>query len=163
MILAATFSLLEQGQRAYTIGAARVETQQGVRLALERMAVEIRGAGYARAAANFPALGVAEPSRIVIQHDLDGDGAVAANGERVTYLLRGTTLRRDAGGGAQPVLNGVTVLRFTYLDAARQPTEAPDSVRSVIVEIAARPTRLDTWFARSVVATATTEVRLRNR
>ncbi len=88
---------------------------------------------------------------------------MAANGERVTYLLRGTTLRRDAGGGAQPVLNGVTVLRFTYLDAARQPTEAPDSVRSVIVEIAARPTRLDTWFARSVVATATTEVRLRNR
>ncbi len=163
VILGGTFLLLEQGQQAYTIGAARVETQQGVRLALTRMAAEIRGAGYARSGASFPALGLTEPTRLVIQHDLDGDGAVAANGERITYLLRGTTLRRDAGGGAQPVLNGVSALRFTYLDAERRPAETPDRVRSVMIEIAARPTRLDTWFVPSVVARATTEVRLRNR
>ena len=43
------------------------------------------------------AITLAEPSTIVLQQDLDGDGAIAGNGETVTWLLRGSVLRRNAG------------------------------------------------------------------
>ena len=100
VLLGGTALLLQQGQRAYAIGAARVEVQQGVRLALERMTAEIRGAGFAPNGGTFAAIAIAEPTRLVIQHDLNGDGVIRGAGETITYLLRGTTLRRDAGGGA---------------------------------------------------------------
>lgn len=163
VVLGGTYLLLEQGQQAYAIGAARVEVQQGVRLALERMAVEIRGAGLGPAGASFPAIAVAEPARLVIQHDLDGDGRVAARGERITYLLRGTTLRRDAGGGAQPLLGGVSQLRFTYFDAGRQETAVPAAVRAVAISIVAAPPRPVLRRPFPVVVAVSTEVRLRNR
>jgi type II secretory pathway component PulJ len=162
LLLAGTFLLLRQGQQAYAIGAARVEVQQGVRLALERMAAEIRGAGFGSGGAPFAAIAVAEPARVTIQQDLNGDGVVSGRGETITYLLRGSTLRRDAGGGAQPLLDGVRELRLTYLDGGRRETTVPEAVRSIVISIAAEPARarLPTF---PVVATAITEVRLRNR
>ncbi len=162
LLLGGTFLLLQQGQQAYSIGAARVEAQQSVRLAVERMAGEIRGAGFAPAGVTFAAIAVAEPTRLTIQHDLNGDGVIAGNGERITYLLRGTTLRRDAGGGAQPLVDGVHHLRFTYLDAERQPTTIPDAVRTVVISISAGSNRA--WSqATPVVSAVSTEARLRNR
>ncbi|MBI3630545.1 MAG: hypothetical protein HY217_13425 [Candidatus Rokubacteria bacterium] len=163
LVLGGACLLLQQGEQAYAIGAARVETQQGVRLALERLAAEIRGAGYTPGSAAFPALGVAEPTRLTIQHDLDGDGAIDRRGEQITWLLRGSTLRRDAGGGAQPVLEGVRVLRFTYLDAAGQFTTSPEAVRSVVISLAAVSRYARAPAASRVTTTVTTEVRLRNR
>jgi hypothetical protein len=156
-------ALLHQGQQAYALGAARVEAQQGVRLALERMAAEIRGAGWSANGAAFSALGVAEPTRLTIQHDLDGDGVIAGIGERITYVLRDTTLRRDAGGGAQPLLPGVRTLAFVYLDADRAVTRDPAAVRSVIISLSAGPTRPWGRGPQLPVASATIEVRIRNR
>ncbi len=163
LLLGGTFLLFQQGQQVYAIGAARVEAQQGVRFALERMSAEIRGAGQGQAAVAFPAIAIAEPTRLAIQHDLNGDGAISGNGETITWLLRGTTLRRDAGGGAQPVLNGVLDLQFTYLDGLRRGTATPDQVRSVVIAITAGPARALAPTPFAIVATATTEVRLRNR
>src|SRR5205809_2006573 len=48
LVLAAVLAILEEGQRAYSHGAARVETQQTARVALARMAREIRQAGEHR-------------------------------------------------------------------------------------------------------------------
>ena len=163
VLLGGTALLLQQGQRAYAIGAARVEVQQGVRLALERMTAEIRGAGFAPNGGTFAAIAIAEPTRLVIQHDLNGDGVIRGAGETITYLLRGTTLRRDAGGGAQPLLNGVSELHFTYLDVARRPPATPDAIRSIVISIAATPTHAPGPANLGVVGKATTEVRLRNR
>jgi hypothetical protein len=155
--------LLHQGQQAYALGAARVEAQQGVRLALERMAAEIRTAGWSPNGVAFGALAVAEPTWLTIQHDLDGDGVITGAGERITYLLRDTTLRRDAGGGAQPVLPGVRALAFVYLDADRNVTSDPLAVRSVIISLSAGPTRQRGPGPSLPVAMAMTEARIRNR
>jgi type II secretory pathway component PulJ len=163
LLVSGTYLLLDQGQRTYAIGAARVEVQQSTRLAVERLAAELRGAGFSRAATRFAAVAVAEPTRVTIQHDVDGDGLVGGSGERITYLLRGQTLRRDAGGGAQPVIDGVERLEFTYFDAHRRPTTQPDAVRTVVISLSARPTHAGSAAAAAVVATVTTEVRLRNR
>lgn len=163
LLLGVTAVVLQHGQESYFVGAARVEVQQGVRAALERMAAEIREAGTASTSVAFDAIVLAEPARVTIQHDLDGDGVIGANGEQITYVLAGSTLRRDAGGGAQPVLDGVTHLRLTYLDRSRQPATAPGTVRWVGIELAAGPATGGRPLPFPVGAHASTEVRLRNR
>ena len=45
LVLAAVLTVFAQGQRAYTQGAGRVESQQTARVALARMSREIRQAG----------------------------------------------------------------------------------------------------------------------
>jgi hypothetical protein len=153
-IMGANFLLLDQGQRAYQTGAARVEAQQTARVALIRIAADIRTAGSSLAHPAFPALSVAEPGRLVLHRDWDGDGEIAGTRDTVTWFLDGSTLRRNAGGGAQPIVDGARALAFAYFDAAGEPTVSPDDVRGVRVTLTTGTT------ARTTV---TTHVRLRNR
>jgi hypothetical protein len=161
--LGAALGALEQGQTAYGFGAARVETQQTARAALARLAAEIRGAGRGTAVAGLPAIGVAEPARLVLHHDLDGNGVIAGNGETITWRLAGTILRRDAGGGAQPIANGVRALRFAYEDAAGLPTTVPADVASITITLTTVPDHARSHAGRAIESTAHTTVRLRNR
>jgi Tfp pilus assembly protein PilW len=161
LLLAATLGALEEGQQLHAFGAARVESQQSARVALERMAREVRQAGRGRPGADFPAVSVAEPTRLVVHFDLDGDGVIAGNGETVTWLLQGRVLRRDAGGGAQPIINGVRSLRLTYFDAAGFATADPAAVRAVGIDLVTEPDQVAS--GRRAEASVSTLVRLRNR
>ena len=161
MVLAAILGLLTMGQQAYAVGAGCVEAQQSARAALQRMAREIRTAGRGEGA--FAAIAVAEPTLIVLQMDVNGDGAIAGRGETITWRLAGSVLRRDAGGGAQPVINGVSALRFTYLDASGQETSVADDVRSIAIALTARPDHSSPGRWADVATTVATQVRLRNR
>jgi hypothetical protein len=161
-VLASVFTLLVQGQRAYAFGAARVEAQQNARIGLDRLAVELRQAGSGVAGATFAALSVAEPARLVLHRDLDEDGVVAAQRETITWLVSGGVLRRNAGAGAQPVIEGVRDLRFAYLDAAGLPTTVAADVRTVRIELTTGA-RLPSVLGGTAVTRVTTRVRLRNR
>lgn len=158
---AAAFGVVDQGQRAWVYGAARVEAQQSARAALSRLSGEIRVAGAG--GTGFDAIAVAEPQRIALQQELNGDGVVTANGERVTWRLDADILRRDAGGGAQPVINGVADFRLRYFDAAGLPTSVPADVRSVEVALTTRASHAPAPAGRPAAATLITRVRLRNR
>ena len=160
LVLAASLSVFAEGQRAYSHGAARVQSQQSARVALARMAREIRQAGHGVVGV-FSPIAVADPSRVVLQHDLDGDGVIAARGETVTWLLSAGILRRDAGGGAQPIVNGVRALSFTYLDGDGRPAARPDTIRTVLITLSTEPEHPRAHGATQT--TLTTEVRLRNR
>src|SRR5437016_13935165 len=92
--LAATLTALEQGQRAYALGAARVEAQQNGRIALERLAREIRNGGTG--GVGFDAISVAERARVVLHVDHDGDGRAGAPGRTITRRLPGIGLRGAA-------------------------------------------------------------------
>ncbi|PWU17211.1 MAG: hypothetical protein C5B48_16240, partial [Candidatus Rokuibacteriota bacterium] len=135
LLLAATFGVLHTGLRAYGWGAARVDAQQSARIALERIARELRSAGYDPSGAGIAPIAVAASDRVMFQQDLDGDGVVDATRERVTYLVRPgeRVLRRDAGGGAQPIIDGVRVFRLTYFDRHRVVTT--DASRVAVVRI----------------------------
>ncbi|HEV8473871.1 MAG TPA: hypothetical protein VGR82_13920 [Methylomirabilota bacterium] len=159
VLSAALFSISDSSHRAWAYGAARVETQQSARAAVARLAAEIRAAG--RGGEAFDAVAVTEPQRIVLQQELNGDGVISANGERVTWRLAGSILRRDAGGGAQPVINGVRALSLTYYDAAGAPTATPGAVRSVEIRLTTQPDH--SGPASTASATFVTRVRLRNR
>jgi hypothetical protein len=161
VVSAAVFTVFQEGLRFYAVGTSRVESQQSGRVAIERLAGEIRTAGLGPRSSTFPAISVAEPTHIVLHHDLDGDGLVTGAGETVIWRLAGKTLRRDAGGGAQPLIDGVRSFALEYLDAADRPVRAPEEIRSVVIslvtEAASEPA------ARTSVTHFTTRVRLRNR
>ena len=136
-LLVSTVILLHLGLRAWVWGAARVEAQQSARYALERMAGELREAGYDPTVAGLAAVVVAEPGRVAFQRDFNGNGLVDPTRERVTYVLRAgeSTLRRDAGGGAQPVIERVRAFRLTYLDREGAETTDPEAVVAVRVRL----------------------------
>jgi Tfp pilus assembly protein PilW len=66
-LMVSTVTLLHLGLRAWLWGAARVEAQQSARYALERMAGELREAGYDPTAAGIAPVVVAEPARVAFQ------------------------------------------------------------------------------------------------
>ncbi len=164
LVLAGTFSLLQQGQQAYLTGVAQIEAQQSARIALERMAREIQAAGFDPTGAGFPAIASPTPTSLTIQKDLNGNGVIDGPGERITYLLRSSTLRRNAGAGAQPVIEGVGSLTFTYLDVDGVPTTEPDRICAVKIALVVRPTPLwRTPVSSALAVTMATQIRLRNR
>ncbi len=162
LVMTANLTLLAEGRRAYEIGAAKVEAQQAGRIALSRLAREVRTAGAGTANVTFSAIAVAEPSRIVLQRDWNVDGVIAGRRETITWKLDGSVLRRDAGGGAQPIVNGVRALAFRYLDADDQPTSVPSAIRSVVIVLTTAPAGTASPSA-DVTTTLSTQVRLRNR
>jgi type II secretory pathway component PulJ len=158
LVMAANFVLLDSSRRAWEVGAARVEAQQTARIALARMARDIRTAG-AGVSPTFPALTAAEPRRIVFHRDENQDGVIAGTRETITWKLDAGILRRDAGGGAQPIVNGVRALALRYFDADDAPTAVPEHVRSVEITLTTGPT----GTTPGADTTVTTRVRLRNR
>ena len=136
-LMASTLTLLHLGLRAWVWGAARVDAQQSARYAVERMASELREAGYDPTVAGIAPVVLAEPARVVFQRDFNGNGVVDPTRERVTYLVRPgeTILRRDAGGGAQPVVEQVRAFRLTYLDRAGAETTDAAAVTAVRIRL----------------------------
>jgi len=159
----ATLAVLQQGQQAWAVGSARVEAQQSARAALTWLSAELRSAGQGGGPLSFAALSAIEPARVVLHVDRNRDGAVAGSGETITWRLAGDVLRRDAGGGAQPVINGVRGLTLGYFTAAGQPTTDPLAVRRITITLATRPDHAISHRTRDLGATLTTEVTLRNR
>jgi type II secretory pathway component PulJ len=161
LVLGGTLAVLDEGQQAWARGAARLEAQQGARVGLERLARELREAG-AGLEADAPALSGMDPARLVLHVDVDGDGRATGRGETITWWLDGAVLRRNAGAGSQPVVQGVRALRLRYLDAAGEPAAVPEAVRAVVVVLTGSPQSVvGPWAATG--ATFATEVRLRNR
>jgi type II secretory pathway component PulJ len=163
LTLGATLVTLEQGQQAWAVGTARVDAQQSARAALAWLSAELRTAGQGTGPRRVAALSVIEPSRVTLHVDRDGDGAVAGANEVVTWRLAGDILRRDAGGGAQPVINGVRSLSLTYLDAAGAPTADPAAARRLTITLVTRADHATSLAGRDLGAVFTTDVHLRNR
>ena len=137
LVLACVFGALHDALTAYRWGAGRVEAQQSARVALERMAAELREAGYDPRGEGIQPIVVAAPALVTFQRDLNGNGVIDPTHERVTFVLRSgeTTLRRDAGGGAQPIIDGVRRFRLTYFDRAGLPVTDPARVVSVRIHL----------------------------
>jgi prepilin-type N-terminal cleavage/methylation domain-containing protein len=144
VVMAGLFSLLTTGQQSYLVGSNQAETQQELRLALQRMTQEIRDAGFcptcASGAPPFSAITNASATGFTIQNDWNGTGIIhttgttnyalvnpdgsvttTARGEWIVYAFSGGSLtRREVGvdGAGVPIAGNMAALTFTYLDAA---------------------------------------------
>jgi prepilin-type N-terminal cleavage/methylation domain-containing protein len=120
LALASVVTFHDRGLWAYLTGSNRVEVQQNARVALARLAREVRAAQDVSVQVS--------PPQLTIRTDWNGNGIPGENlavqvapdeplrGERVVYRLNGDVLERQESGvdaAFVPVAGGVVRLEFT--------------------------------------------------
>ena len=105
------------GLRLLVGAALRLESDDLAAQATEAFTFDVRRAGFDPRATGLDALLEAQPDRLAVVADLDGDGAIdVASEESTTYAcdLAGGRFSRILGGQSLPLANGVTacLLRF---------------------------------------------------
>jgi prepilin-type N-terminal cleavage/methylation domain-containing protein len=181
LVMSGLLVTLQTGQESYLVGTNRVEATQSVRLAIERMAQEMRGAGFCPTCLGTPpftALTAQTSSALTIQNDWDGDGVIntaswvtdangTVRGEQVIYTFAGGTLTRQEIGvnaSAQVLVNGINALTFTYQNSAGATTANAADIRTVVVTVTTRPEfQPAATLQGRVLVTMTDSVRVRNR
>lgn len=166
LLAAAVFGVYQVSQNSYLFGTSRAEVQESARVALYRMATEIREAGYDPTfSGNFPILTNIASGDMTFTADLDGDGVLNVDGtETVRYYRNAAdnTLHRSAGGVDEPLINGAQALTLAYLDSGNNVTATVANVRTVSIQLTVQPVAAQSLASFSTPASFTTQVRLRN-
>ena len=155
IVLAGVFTLQLQGQWAYMMGAARVETQQTARLALDRFMDELRLSSGVTNAPNCNNVATGGTSL-----SFTWTSPVSGATETVTYQLTGLNLQRTDAAGTQTLIGGVQTLNiWCYQSDGVTLTATAANVVSVKVQIT---TQDETIAAQKQHAVVQSQVRLRN-
>lgn len=165
IVLFAVYLMLMTSQITYARGENKVEIQQNARVAMQRMAREIRMSGYDPSNASTTAIQAANANSITFIADLDGDDI----SDQVTYRLQGNQVIRESaswvGGAWTPnppvsseLADGVTALSFSYFDSTDTATATLASIRRITLGITVQDTAAG--FQDSFPLTV--DVRLRN-
>lgn len=153
-IMAGIFTIQQQGQTAYLIGAARVEVQQNARIALDSMMNDIRGAQP-----------VGATSQVITAIDANcatGGGGTSigfndAAGTATAYTVASGELRRNG----TPVIGGVDSLQIWCYDGNDTLSATLAAIRVIQVKVQTRTERGGSGPSNQH-AVAEARVRLRN-
>ena len=138
LILVGIFQVFDPSRNAYQVSERKLGVQQNARVAMDRMARQIRMTGY------FPenidndntndlsnSVQVATESALAVAGDLDTTGASSI----YTFCLDAAGLRRVRGAigaaasyvcsNGELIAESVTALRFAYFDSANNPVPNP--------------------------------------
>ena len=156
LVLAAVTTIHQGVLQAYVTGSNKAEVQQNARVALERIARELRQTPGALTSAT-----AAPPSLTLLDQD---------TGAAVTYGLAGdapnASLTRTTGGVASVMIGKVQTLTFVYRDVDNNVLGTPvDPAKVFKVDITIQAASEDTVVAGVIADTRaeiTTSVRLRN-
>ncbi len=180
-VMAGLLIMLQTGQESYLVGSNKVEATQSVRVAIDRMAQEIRSGGFCptcTGAPPFTAIAAQTATGFTIQNDWDGDGAITAagtvtdangnvRGEQIIYSFAGGALTRQETGvdaTALTLATGINTLTFTYQDSAGVTTAIPDNIRTIVVTLTTQPQNQPAATLQGrVLVTMTDSLRVRNR
>jgi len=187
ILLAAVYSFQQAQLKAFSTQQVYSDSQNVTRSVIDLMARELRMACYDPGTAINKSGGPcapdvkqgiieATPTRIRFQQDLNGDNAIGAPGEDVTYDLSNGTIRRT-DGLAEPVVlaSGVPTggLSFLYFDNGKPPAQIGpgavlnqcqrDSVGKVRVTIRANLPNPNSRIPTPIASVAESEVAIRNR
>ena len=138
LILVGIFQVFDPSRNAYQVSTRKLDVQQNARVAMDRMARQIRMAGYfpentdASTANDLSnSIQVATESGLAVSGDLDMLGASSV----YTFCLDSTGLRRVRGtigtaasyicGNGDLMAESVTALSFAYFDSANNPVPNP--------------------------------------
>ena len=187
ILLAAVYTFQQAQTKAFLTQQVYSDSQNVTRSMIDLMARELRMACYDPGTAIPKSLGPcapdakqgiieATPTKIHFRQDLNGDNAIGAPGEDVTYeLSNGTVLRTD--GTAVPVVlaSGVPTggLSFLYFDNGKPPGQIGpgavlnqcqrDSVGKVRVTVRANLPNPNSRIPTPIASVAESEVAIRNR
>ncbi|NNK48750.1 MAG: prepilin-type N-terminal cleavage/methylation domain-containing protein [Gemmatimonadetes bacterium] len=117
------YSVFFSTRNAYFDTRGVSEAQSDSRSVLSLMSQDLRSAGSDPRRIGLQRLPIADLDDVRVQNDADGDGVIDAAGEPaedVTWSFDAAagTVIRTTPQGANVLLNNVTGLQFTYLDAA---------------------------------------------
>jgi prepilin-type N-terminal cleavage/methylation domain-containing protein len=168
IVFGAVYQSFDIFNRSYTTENVKAGLQQKTRIGIDLMARDIRLAGLdplGSANAGFIS-GSTNTSSIQFTADHNYDGDLDDPFENITYALNGNVLEQtsDLGSGsvAATLLNNVTDLTFSYLDATDTPMALPiqvDEIRTVLISLTLqRPAGREGPVSR----TYTTRIRCRN-
>lgn len=142
IVMAAIYATYSSQQKAYMVTEQTTAVQQNIRGAMYYLERDLRLAGYdPRRTNKFGFTDISSANSLTFTMDTTvGSGTNTTNGtvdstETVVYSLSGTDLRRQAGGTAQTLAEGITSLTFQYLDSSRNVTNKKAEVKSVNVTI----------------------------
>lgn len=158
LVLAAVTTIHQGVLQAYVAGSNKAEAQQNVRIALERMAREIRQATI-NPVTGLPGLTAAAQTSLSFFDQNTG---------LTTYSLQGNTLTRIANGVDEIVIGRVQALTFAYSDIDNNVLAAPVGTPANVfrVDITIRTGSEDTAVVAGGMADTgaqiMTSVRLRN-
>ncbi len=179
-VMAGLLITLQSGQESYLRGANEVEATQSVRVAIERMAQELRVAGFCPTCGTppFDAITAQSATGFTIQNDWDGDGVITTpgtvtdangnvRGEQIIYSFTGGAITRQETGvdaSALTLATGINALTFTYQDSAGATTGTAANIRSVVVTLTTTPQNQPAATMQGrVLVTMTDSLRMRNR
>jgi len=187
ILLAAVYSFQQAQLKAFSTQQVYSDSQNVTRSVIDLMARELRMACYDPGTAINKSGGPcapdvkqgiieATPTRIRFQQDLNGDNAIGAPGEDVTYDLSNGSIRRT-DGLAEPVVlaSGVPTggLSFLYFDNGKPPGQIGpgavlnqcqrDTVGKVRVTVRANLPNPNSRIPTPIASVAESEVAIRNR
>ena len=124
--------------------------QQNARAAMTLVIRDARTAGYDPAGTGVTGLAY-NPGRLIIAADHNGDGDLSDSNERVVYFHDPArrVLRRDTGGGGQPLAEDVQAFTVEYLDAAGNATTATTAIRQLRISVTTRTSKRDPRYSRN--------------
>ncbi|MCY4485634.1 MAG: prepilin-type N-terminal cleavage/methylation domain-containing protein [Deltaproteobacteria bacterium] len=150
ILLAAVVTSFTGQLTAHDLQEQITAMHQNARAAMTMVVGEARKAGYDPAGVGFAGI-TYDPVRLRIAVDHNGDGDLSDSNERVVYFhdATGMVLRRDTGGGGQPVVEDVQSFAVEYLDGAGGSTTATAVIRRLRVTITTRTSKRDPRYPRN--------------
>lgn len=146
VLLVIVFSIFNSLNRGMSGENTRVALQQGVRSAVNVMALDLRDAGLDPYNRGCFSLKKAEPGMVSFSSDRNMNG-LYDNGETFTYSLEANNdintlmLKDHDNSGAQPLLSNIEELLFIYFDERGQeiidPNNNLDEIRTIEIRLAA--------------------------
>ena len=133
----------------------KLDMQQHVRAAMDLIVHELKMAGYDPRQVNQDAklgndfYGITyHPKELVIKADLNGNGTLTDSNETIRFSHdRATfTLRRDTGGGRQPLVEHIEKFSMRYLNQDGQATTDSKQIRQIELTIKARTENPDPQY-----------------
>ena len=146
VVLAAVVTSFTGQLTAYDLQEQLNEMQQTARAAMTMLVREARLAGYDPTGTGIVGAPYdADPTRLRITADRNGDGDVLDANERVTYFHDPgrRVLRRRTGVAGQPVAENVQAFTVEYLDAAGNPTTVSSAIRRLRITVTTRTAKQD--------------------
>jgi type IV pilus assembly protein PilW len=154
IVLEAVYGSLISTNRSYHTQESVVDTQQRARAGIDFIGRDVRMAGFDPLGTAGAGIEVATATKIRITSDRDMNGVVddddgisTRNEERVTYSFSGSTLFRQLYENTsheqsqQPMIDDVSALTFSYLDADGSNIAVPvltsnlETIRTVSISI----------------------------
>ncbi len=175
ILMAMSYSFARAAFQNVQMQEAKSDAQEVVLMAIDLMSREIRLAGFSAGAQPLVAIRAADPQRVQVATDFDGDGQSDGANELVTYSYNESKqqlVRATGNASPQPLVRNVAPggVTFSYFDAAGA---AIDAAGGMSLDDRRRVRRIDVTLrtelpngaspGTAVPSTVSTSVCLRNQ